>query len=273
MAQTVRIETGTADLGGAPLYYEVAGSGHPLVLIHEAIADSRMYDDQFAAFAARYRVIRYDVHGHGRSGLPAGPYTDHDTLRDLLHHLGVGRTAVLGMSAGGRIAIDFALAHPAMVDALILAASAVGGYPVSDAVKERWAEFGAALARGDVPGAVELALRMWVDGPRRAPEQVDPAVRERVRELMAHRFTLPESHPQPLEPPAISRLGEIRVPTLIIVGDGDQPEILAIADLLCEGIPGARRAVIPGVAHLPNLERPAEFNRLVLDFLGTQGRA
>jgi pimeloyl-ACP methyl ester carboxylesterase len=269
MTEAQRVDTGFAKVSGAPLYYEMAGAGHPLVLIHEGIADSRMYDDQFGAFAQHYRVIRYDVHGFGKSGIPTGPFSSHEALYDLLRVLGVERTYFLGMSMGGGIALNFTLTYPTMVDALILAAAGVGGYTGSDVVKQQWSEIGAALDRGDMAEAVELALRMWVDGPQRALNQVDPAVRERVREMIAHAFALPESDPQPLEPPALSRLAEIHVPTLIIVGSGDVPDILAQADLLEQGIAGAQKVVIPGVAHVPNMERPRDFNRIVLNFLGT----
>ncbi len=170
---------------------------------------------------------------------------------------------------GGGIAIDFTLAYPMMVDALIPVASAVGGYVGSDTTGQQWAEIGAALAKGDLPGAVELTLRMWVDGPKRSPNQVDPTVRERVREMIAHYFTRPQVDSQPLEPPAISRLAEIRVPTFTIVGDGDLPDVLAQADLLHRGIAGARKVVMPGLAHVLNMERPAEFNQHVLEFLDT----
>ena len=143
MTEAQRVDTGVAEVSGAPLYYETAGVGHPLVLIHEGIADSRMFDDQFGAFAQHYRVIRYDVHGFGKSGIPAGPFSGHEALHDLLRVLGVERMYLLGMSLGGRIAIDFALTYPTMVDALILAAAGVGGYTASDVVKQQWSEIGA----------------------------------------------------------------------------------------------------------------------------------
>jgi len=258
------------DFRGAPLYSVGAGAGHPLVLLHEGFADSRMFDDQIAALTTRYRVIRYDRHGSGRSGVPTVPYTHHDALRDLLRHLGVEQTSLLGMSTGGAVAIDFILAYPEMVDMLIPVAASVGGYTSSDATMRQWGVIGAALAQGDVAGAVDLTLRMWVDGPRRTPNEVDPAVRERMREMMTHYYTIRGDDPPPLEPPAVARLAEIRVPTLIVAADGDQPDILAQAGLLHEGIAGAQKAVIPDVAHAPNMERPADFNRLVLDFLDAQ---
>lgn len=270
MTDAARTDVGRVEMCGAPLYYEVTGRGHPLVLLHEGFADSGMFDDQVAAFAARYTVIRYDRHGCGRSETPAGPFADHGALRDLLRHLGVGRAAVLGMSAGGGVALDFALAHPSMVDALVLAAASIGGYRSSDATLRGWAEITSALERGDVPGAVELTLRMWVDGPKRSPGHVDPDVRERLRAMMTRFYSRPMPQPQPLTPPAVARLGEIRVPTLIVVGDADVPDVLAQANLLHRSIADAQKVVIPGVAHAPNMERPAQFNQLVLQFLDAQ---
>ena len=112
---------------------------------------------------------------------------------------------------------------------------------------------------------------MWVDGPARAPEDVDPAVRERVRvmdtDLFARVAEQEEASEGDLDPPASARLSEIRVPTLVIVGEEDQPDALASADALASGIAGARKAAIPDAAHLPSMERPAEFNRIVLDFI------
>lgn len=263
-------DVGFGRIGGAPLSYEMAGAGHPLVLLHEGFADSRMFDDQVAAFAARYRVIRYDRHGSGRSGVPTVPYTHHDVLRDLLRHLNVGRASVVGMSVGGGIAVDFTLAYATMVDTLIPVAASVDGYTSSDAILRQWDAIGAVLAQGDVAGAVELTLRLWVDGPRRTTNEVDSAVRERTREMITHYYTIRSDDPLSLEPPAIFRLAEIEVPTLIMVGSGDVPDTLTQADLLHEHIAGPQKAVIPDVAHVPNMERPADFNRLVLDFLDAQ---
>jgi 3-oxoadipate enol-lactonase len=149
----------------------------------------------------------------------------------------------------------------------------VGGHPPSPDLQRFGAEEEAALERGDVAGATELNLRMWVDGPRRTPDQVDPVVRERVREMQFHAFTMPmpaDADERPLSPPAISRLGDIQVPTLIVVGDHDTPAQLALAERLAAEIPGARKAIVPGVAHMINMEAPALFNQLVLDFLSAR---
>jgi len=258
---------GIAEVNGAHLYYEVAGEWPALVLIHAGIADSRMWDGQFQQFAQRHRVIRYDARGYGRSDMPAGPYATREDLYGLLRSLSVEQAALVGLSMGGGTAIDFTLEHPEMVSALVPVAAGLGGYQDSDLLKRYDEEESAALARGDTEAVVEINLRTWVDGPVRLPDAVGPAVREKVSRMMRDASTATEGRPQRLDPPAITRLGEIRTPTLVIVGDADVPDMLTIADLLASGIAGARQVIIPGVAHMVNMERPAEFNQIVLDFL------
>ncbi|HEY7358443.1 MAG TPA: alpha/beta hydrolase, partial [Ktedonobacterales bacterium] len=188
-----------------------------------------------------------------------------------LRFLGVERAYLVGSSMGGSLAIDFALEHPEMVAALIPVGAGVSGEQPSDFLLERWKEIDAAAEGGDLAQAVELELRLWVDGPGRSPEQVDPVMREQVRQMNTENFArAPEQEqgqPQPLELPAIARLGEIHAPTLVLVGAHDVPDMLASADLLARGIPGAQKAVMPGAAHLPSMEQPEQFNRLVLKFL------
>ncbi len=261
--------TGYADVYGARLYYEMMGMGHPLVLIHAGIADSRMWDDQFTDFAEHYRVIRYDIRGFGKSAMPAGPSSTSRDLYGLLTALGIARAYVVGLSIGGGIAIDFTLRYPEMVSALVLVASGLGGTQPSAEMRRADATVDAALERGGIDAAVEAENRLWVDGPKRTPDQVDPTVRARVSEMNGALYRLPEvdAPRERLDPPAIGRLGEIHVPTLILVGDGDVPDVIETANLLEQGIAGARKVVFPGVAHMVNMEQPEAFNRIVLNFL------
>jgi pimeloyl-ACP methyl ester carboxylesterase len=263
--------TGLATVHGAQLYYEVAGDGHPLVLLHEGIADCRMWDDQMDAFARGFTVVRYDLRGFGRSDMPPDAFSHRADLASLLDYLGVERAYLLGMSLGGQVATDFAIERPDRVAALVLAGAALGGKQPSEELIAQWKAIDeAAESDGDLARAVEMELRMWVDGLRRTPDQVDPAVRERVRQMdtaIFARAQQPQGEEQRLAPPAIGRLGEIHVPALVMVGDGDQPDVVATADLLARGIAGARKRVLHGVAHVPNMERPQEFNRIVLEFL------
>ncbi|GCE07436.1 alpha/beta fold hydrolase [Dictyobacter aurantiacus] len=263
-------QTGFLQAQGAPLYYEVAGEGEPLLLIHAGIADSRMWDEQFAVFARHYRVIRYDQRGYGQSQYPAGPFAYHEDPVELLTSLGIESAHVVGISFGGLVALDFVLSHPQMVRSLVLVAPSVSGTQPSEAVKRFQEEEEAYLERDDLDAASDLNVRVWVDGPRRTPEQVDASVRERVRAMQRHAFTVPVpdgAELVKLQPPAIERLAEVRVPTLIVVGDYDLPDKLELSQLLASRINGAQLLVIEGVAHMVSMERPEQFNQAVLSFL------
>jgi pimeloyl-ACP methyl ester carboxylesterase len=254
--------------------YEVAGQGHPLLLLHAGVADNRMWDDQFAEFGRYYQVIRLDLRGFGQTLVPPGKFSHHNDIAGLLNFLGIAKSYVVGMSFGGRVGLDFTLAYPEMVTALILSAPAVSGYePSSEEMRRFFAEEEAALERGDLAAATELNLCMWVDGPHRTPDQVNPLVRERVREMQWNIFALPipdDVEYEPLLPPALARLAEIQIPTLVIVGELEVPEFIGISELVTAGIAGAQKVIIPGVAHLPGLEKPELFNKIVLDFLSGQ---
>jgi 3-oxoadipate enol-lactonase len=258
---------------GAPLYYEVAGQGYPLLLIHAGIADNSMWDEQFHVFAERYKVMRYDLRGYGKSEFPAGLFANHEDAAALLTFLNVKKAHIIGISFGSQIALDFTLIHPEMVASLVMVAPAAGGHKPSADVIRFNEEEEALLERGDLEGATELNLRMWVDGPKRTPEQVNPSVRRRVHAMQYHAFTVPipeAAEELELQPPAITRLQEVSVPMLIMVGDYDIPDKLALAQKLAGEIPGAQQVVIPGVAHMVTMEKPGEFNRVVLDFLNRQ---
>jgi pimeloyl-ACP methyl ester carboxylesterase len=267
--------TGFLDVQGAPLYYEVAGQGPALLLIHAGVADHRMWDQQFVVFARQYRTIRYDLRPFGQSQLPAGPFADYEDPAALLRHLGVKRAHVIGASFGGKIALDFALAHPAMIDSLILVAPDIGGYPPSEEIQRFGQEEAILLERGDREGATELNLRMWVDGPLRTPEQVNPLVRQRVHDMQYQAFTaaIPEGVEEiALDPPAVERLAELHRPTLVLVGDRDVPQKLVLAHELAMRITGAQQVIVPGVAHMVSMEQPEFFTNAVLEFLNKQER-
>jgi 3-oxoadipate enol-lactonase len=278
-----QIRSGLANVNGTRLYYEVAGAGHPLVLIHGGQVDRRLWDDQFAAFARSYTVVRYDLRGFGESERVAAegePYSLRQDLVGLLRFLEIERTYLLGLSMGGELALDFTLEHPEMVDALVLVSAAVSGVdPTRIASQEETREFMAvqqALAQADLSQKVEILVRLFTVGPRRVPEQIDPAVLQRARAMTSdnieHILSLNMGAAgalriQPLEPPALGRLAEVQAPTLIVAGDKDAPLILSIADILENGIAGARKVVVPNTAHHLPMEQPEAFNRMVLDFL------
>lgn len=274
MIRSTQPEVGFAEVNGTQLYYEVLGEGHSLVLIHGGYMDRRMWDDQFHAFAQHYRVIRYDVRGFGKSKLPPVPYADRQDLYDLLKYLGIEKTYLLGLSLGGVIALDFTLEHSAVVDALILVGSPVPGFPIEllyteehlEQHRSRWAAFEKARQERDLPAMVDALMQ----DPTLVPSPNYPAARQRVRDnLSEYSFTwvLDPAPRQDLEPPAYERLAEIHVPTLIVLGAEDDPRLFKDADKLEQDIVGSRRVMIAETHHMPNMEKPEEFNAIVLDFL------
>jgi 3-oxoadipate enol-lactonase len=186
MSNTNPVRTGFAELNGTTLYYEVAGAGHPFVLVHGHLLDRRSWDDQFAVFAGRYRVIRYDQRGFGDSGLitKGESYSDRQDLYDLLKFLGIENAYLMGVSGGGALAIDFTLEHPEMVDALIPVTAGVSGFLPTEEDKQKhpdvvrmYTSLNEAFERHDIARAVEISLALWTDGPSRLPRQAAPAVR------------------------------------------------------------------------------------------------
>jgi pimeloyl-ACP methyl ester carboxylesterase len=255
------------------LYVEQAGEGSPVVLLHEGIGDSRMWEPQWAAYAERFRVVRFDMRGFGKSPPAVGTFSLSGDVVELLEELALGPVGLVGMSLGGAVAMETTIARPDLVSKVVVVGPGLRGFEMSDETKKGWADEEAALERGDDDEAVEINLRMWVDGPSRSPDQVDPEMRRKIGEMQRRIIDLwreagsEDGDHQPLAEDWRERLAEISVPTLILVGELDRPEMHAIAEQLEAEIPNARRETIAGAAHVPNMEQPEAFDRLVLDFL------
>jgi pimeloyl-ACP methyl ester carboxylesterase len=265
--------TGFAEVNGAKLYYEMAGEGETLILGHAGFVDSRMWDDQWDDFTRRFRVIRYDMQGYGKSDPATGPVSRRDELSGLFEQLGVERAALLGCSLSGATILDFALEHPQKVSALVLVSAVPNGFEMQGEPPPELLEMMSAAQQGDLERMSELQIRLWIDGSSRQPEQVNPSVRQRAAEMnwipvKNGTWAVADTQPvNPLNPPAIKRLHEIGVPTLIMAGALDHPELLRAADVMAGAIKGARKVILLDAAHLPNMEQPAMFTRAVLDFL------
>ena len=184
-------------------------------MLHGHLIDSGQWDDQFEVFARRYRVVRYDARGFGQSTKPPSPFAHYQDLHGILAFLGIERAYLMGCSGGGATIVDFVLAYPEMVGALILVGSGLGGYQFGEPPPLAL-EIRAAMERGDLERTVELSLQLWTDGENRSPNQVNPAARERIRDMSTRLFARedPEISPTMLEPPAAGRLAEIAAQTL-----------------------------------------------------------
>src|SRR5260370_24598631 len=260
----------------APLFHESVGSGDPMVLLHAGagVADSRMWDDQVEAFSKKYRVVCFDAQGFGRSPASVEPVPRAEDLYDLLHTLEISKAHLIGVSMGGAAAVDFTVCHPEMVGSLVLVASGLSGYAARDPALVGWLDpqeerQEKALARGDLDTATQIHLETWLAGPRRSLEDVDQTLRERVRPMARDALTLHTSRTRApgIDPPAVRQVDQVRAPTFVLVGEYDVPVVTEIADELAARIPGSRKRVFLSAAHMLNMERPAEFNKAVLEFL------
>ena len=272
-AAVATVDTGRVAVDGGSLYYEAAGSGTPVILLHGGNLDRRMWDAQFALLRQRYRVIRYDARGFGRSSAADRPFAAHHDLAALFRALNLSRAALVGLSMEGRIAIDFSLAHPEMVDRLVLAAPGISG--------GKWAEDGdtlwlvqarAAAARGDSIG-VSLAwlgsayIRTALHPPERAA-----LIRQMVVDNSAYWMGIVRHQDLEREasPPAADHLHDLRVPVLLLVGESDTRFIHDVADAIATRAPRVRRVDLPRVGHMLNLEATEQFNGELLTFLASR---
>ncbi len=266
----VAVESGFAEINGAKIYYEVAGEGHPFLMVHAGIAHRSMWDDQFDFFAQKYKVVRYDMRGFGESLPVGGDYQRHEDLRALLDFLQIDHAYLMGCSMGGGACMNFALDYPDRSDALIMVGSGPGGFSYDD-----WSpspldeEMEAAYEKGDMERVNEVAMQIFVDGKGRTPDEVNPALRNKVYDMnmiaLRNATLLGKDVPPPTS--ASQRIGELQLPVLIVVGDLDEEYTARAADFMATHIPGARKVVMDGTAHLPNMEFPQEFNAHVQAFL------
>jgi pimeloyl-ACP methyl ester carboxylesterase len=271
---TSMTDTGFAPINGAQIYFETSGprGAPPFVMIHAGVADCRQWNNEFARYASRHRVVRYDLRGFGRSEPVGGDFSHLADLDALLAHLEVDRPLILmGCSMGGGLAMDYALAHPADVAALIMVGSGPAGLVLNVPMDPRFADVQRAIEAGDAERVIELEVQLWFDGVGRTPDQVDPTMRalaydmNRIAILHAAK-ALGVRKPDSVRP-AGERLGELRMPVAVIVGEHDVEYLHATAAYMAERLPVVEKTVMKRAAHLPNMDDPGEFARVVDDFL------
>jgi pimeloyl-ACP methyl ester carboxylesterase len=260
--------TAVLPLPGAGLAYEVTGEGPAVVLVHGFGLDMRMWDPQVEHLAARFRVVRYDCRGFGASGPfdPAVPYTHAGDLVALLDHLAIGRAALAGLSFGGRVVLQTALAAPARVSGLVLLDAVLDGVawdpPSADALDE--------LARRVQAGGVPAGRAAWLAHPLFAAARQRPDLAGRLAAMVAGypgQHWLGQDPQRPVRPRPFDALEDVAAPTLVAVGDRDVPGFQAMSAVLAGRIPGAEYHVVAGAGHMANMEQPAAVNELLTRFL------
>jgi len=254
------------DVTDGKLYVEEAGGGPAVVLVHGGFGDRRMWDDQFEALAASYRVVRYDHRGFGRSALPQREYSPIADLTRVLDRLGIARAHLVGNSMGGALALDFALLEPDRTDRIVVISSGASGFPAPAADVQRvLSVFDEAKAKGTAAAAAT-----WLRHPMVAVASTRAATAAKLRLMVDEnqRVFLLEHWPiEPVVRPAYERLRDVRAAVLFVIGDRDIPSVQTAARATAERLPGARVEVVAGADHLPQMVEPGRVNRILLDFL------
>jgi 3-oxoadipate enol-lactonase len=255
-----------AEVNGTRLYYEMAGSGNPVIFIHGFGADSRVWDAQFKDFAEQYLVIRYDIRGHGKSAVPSGEAYSHvNDLNALLAHLNISKVSCIGHSLGGGIAIDFALAYPEKTTSIVLVDSTIDGYQLSDEWNDSWApvytEFAVSGASKALP--ILLAHPIFASCFRQA------ALKARLTEILSDYSGWHILNHDPFiasDPPAAQCLSQIQTKVLILVGELDLPDFHAMSNKLFKEIPNAKKIAFRDTGHVLPMEAPEKFKEVVIRF-------
>jgi 3-oxoadipate enol-lactonase len=258
------VTLGRITVDGGEIHYEVAGAGPAVVLLHPGAFSAAVWDREFAALATGHTVVRYDARNHGKSSSTATmPWSHHDDLRLLLDELGIDRASLVGLSLGSRTSVDFALTWPDRVHRLLLGAPGVSGMEFRDPFILEQMEL--LPAARDLAGVVDPLLRMWVDGPRRTPEQLDPQLRAFCERVMSDTMA---RHGRsraiaPVEAGAIDRLAELTMPITVVVGDLDSSDIAGVAESLVREAKQAELVTVADAGHVLNLEQPERFAEIL----------
>lgn len=266
------------DVPGASLYYETAGhvSSPALLLLHAGIANLRMWDPQVDALAAEHFVIRFDARGFGQTTTEDVEFSNRDDALAVLDHLGIATATLVGCSRGGSTALDVAVERPERVTGVVTIGSGPSGFPeveLTDVEDAAFDQVDEAFTAKDWHRLARLEVALWAIGPLRRDHDLDPEFVSLAYELNRVNVVHAEEKPVriPLEPPAFDRLVDIEVPTLVTVGAFDITPVLAQYEYLLSALPNARGVTFREAGHLPSVERPAEFEQVLVDWLSEKG--
>lgn len=260
------MESGFITVDNGSLYYEKTGQGEPIIFIHDGLVHREAWNHQFPAWSNRYTLIRYDRRGFGKSPAPTTRYSNISDLLAVMDTLGVRKATLIGLSAGSRLAIDFTLEHGDRVSRLIVCGAVVSGMPFTDHLLSR----GGHLTRDILSDTAKLH-HYWMEVD---PYEMSLANTKARAEMIALLKAYPNDFEQLSTPyadqparPAINFLGEIKVPTLVVTGEFDIPDVQAHSGAIAAGIAGAERVVVSGAGHRVPMEQPEAFENIVMAFL------
>ena len=237
------------------LYFEVHGTGDPILFVHGFSLDHRIWQPQIEYFQNTNQAICYDLRGFGKSSLPTHHYSHHEDVKTLLDYLETGKVHLVGLSLGGEVAIDFSIVYPNQVKTLTLIDTSLGGYHS----KVDWRVYAEELC-------IDQAKQNWLNHEVFKYSCSKPKIKKQLEQSIADYsgwHWLHHDFRTKLVPSAIDRLSEITVPTQIIVGQNDLDYYQSIAKVVHQQIHNSFLTVLPHIGHLANIENPQEINNLI----------
>jgi len=274
--QILHSDSGYAEINGTKLYWETAGIGEAIVLIHGSFGDRRFWDFQFTALSKKYKVLRYDVRGYGKSALPKSdePYTDAEDLNALMEFLKIKKAHVCGLSLGSIVGIDFALSHPDKLISLILCGPRVAG----DGTDE-YRTINADTVRAIIAKTTDMVKNksakeatdyLWTGNHSMGKTVISSITREKLLN-MGYEYSwwryLNTSKRGLVFPMAIKKLYEIKTPTLILTAEYDLELCKEVAVIIVKEIAGAKLISVKGAGHIMNMDKPRKFNKAIFKFI------
>ncbi len=252
------------EVEGSKLYFEECGTGpQAVVLIHDGIAHSAVWDEVWPDFCKKFHTLRYDRRGYGGSPAATAPYAEAEDLATLLRLRKISRATLVGSSHGGELSIDFTLRYPNLVEQLVLVGAVVSGLPYSDHFLNRSMVNSQPFEKNDIAGGLANWAKdkyLLAPGHEAAQKRLLALLTANPQDMTHNDYARPVM-------PAIGRLHDIHAPTLILVGDADIPDVHAHAGAIEAGISGSKRVVVSDAGHLMYLEKPAEFSHHVINFI------
>ena len=274
--QILHSDSGYAEINGTKLYWETAGIGEAIVLIHGSFGDRRFWDFQFTALSKKYKVLRYDVRGYGKSALPKSdePYTDAEDLNALMEFLKIKKAHVCGLSLGSIVGIDFALSHPDKLISLILCGPRVAG----DGTDE-YRTINADTVRAIIAKTTDMVKNksakeatdyLWTGNHSMGKTVISSITREKLLN-MGYEYSwwryLNTSKRGLVFPMAIKKLYEIKTPTLVLTAEYDLELCKEVAVIIVKEIAGAKLISVKGAGHIMNMDKPRKFNKAIFKFI------
>jgi pimeloyl-ACP methyl ester carboxylesterase len=267
-----QVRRGYVDIDECQLYYETAGSGIPLLLVHAGVADCEQWENEFLQFSQRFQVVRYDMRGYGKSSPVKGPFCHLEDLKRIAEHLRLpSPMVVMGCSMGGILSMEYALDNPDNMLGLIMIGPGPCGFEMDIGEQELFLEAMRAFKAGDLTRLAEIETQIWFESMDLAPDQVDQSMRALLYDM--HQSCLEgesskrgQSGPM-RDQPEYKKMAEVDFPVLIIIGSQDLPSMRTAAEYMEENFRSSKLAVIGDAAHLPNLDQPLQFQQVVEEFL------